>query len=613
MGWRSTPCRCRRAASIAIPVAGASYALNQVVDSSFGCRDGAGGTGIASCLDQSGHPSGASIDTSSTGAHTYTVTATSPDGLSGTASISYTVIGLPTPPVCSSAATRTPAGGGTVTVALSCSAPAGVAVSYRIVSGPSHGTLGAVDQTAGTVSYTSQPGFVGSDSFTFTASDAGGSSSVATASLTVPSYPAPVCANVAATTPAGGGTVSVSLACTGPVGTALSYAIDSVPAQGSLGPIDPSTGAIAYTSSQGFAGIDSFAYQATGPGGVSAPATATITIPVIRPLVTPVTTVTCSPAILAAKQQAICTATVTDPADSTVAAPAGHVLLSSPTGHFVSGGHCQLAATGSHAAACTLVFTATAAGTISITASYTGDPSHPPTAGSTTVASSPVAGHTAAVTASGGVVLIKEGSHYVALKGSTVSVPIGSTLDARKGQVTIATAADGLPASDPRHRLQTGTFSAGIFTIKQQAARRRNQTPPTEVLLQTPPHAIAKARCTRTGPPRKGVVRMLTAVVKGVYRIHGAASTATIHQGALTVTDRCDGTLTTLTKGHATITITNGRHRRHTITLTAGHSYLAQVRLFAAKQQAACHHPHLTLFAPTTPSSPLRWGATALT
>jgi hypothetical protein len=116
-----------------------------------------------------------------------------------------------------------------------------------------------------------------------------------------------------------------------------------------------------------------------------------------------------------------------------------------------------------------------------------------------------------------------------------------STLDARKGKVMIATAADGLPAGDPRHRLQTGTFSAGIFTIKQQAARRKYLTPPTDVLLQTPSHAITKARCTRTGPHRKGVVRMLNAVLTGVYRVHGTASTATIHQGVLTVEDAATG------------------------------------------------------------------------
>ena len=210
-------------------------------------------------------------------------------------------------------------------------------------------------------------------------------------------------------------------------------------------------------------------------------------------------------------------------------------------------------------------------------------PSPPTTPAAATV---PVAGQTAAATVSGGVVLIKTGTTYQPLTGAT-SVPIGSTIDARKGTVTITTAADSLPAGDPRHRLQTGTFSAGIFAIKQQAERHRDQVPPADVLLRTAPHAIAHARCTRTGPPTKGIVRMLHGVVKGAYRVLAGASTTALTHGTFTVQDRCDGTLTHLTRGHATVTITRGRHRHRTLRLSAGQSYLAKVRLFAAKQKAA--------------------------
>jgi hypothetical protein len=83
-------------ASIAAPAAGGVYAVGQVVDSSFVCSEGAGGPGIASCVDQSDRGSGAPIDTSSTGLHTLMVTASSKDGLTGSASVTYTVA---TPPV----------------------------------------------------------------------------------------------------------------------------------------------------------------------------------------------------------------------------------------------------------------------------------------------------------------------------------------------------------------------------------------------------------------------------------------------------------------------------------------------------------------------------------
>jgi hypothetical protein len=60
------------------PRSGATYTQGEAVGSSFSCSEGAGGPGIASCLDQNGHESGAAIDTSTAG--TMTVTAASSDG-----------------------------------------------------------------------------------------------------------------------------------------------------------------------------------------------------------------------------------------------------------------------------------------------------------------------------------------------------------------------------------------------------------------------------------------------------------------------------------------------------------------------------------------------------
>jgi hypothetical protein len=83
------------AASVSVPANGAVYAVGQVVDSSFTCSDGTGGPGISSCSDQDGHASGAALDTSAPGAHTFTVTARSADGQSSSASVTYAVAAPP--------------------------------------------------------------------------------------------------------------------------------------------------------------------------------------------------------------------------------------------------------------------------------------------------------------------------------------------------------------------------------------------------------------------------------------------------------------------------------------------------------------------------------------
>ncbi|MCB0877496.1 MAG: hypothetical protein KDC46_00745, partial [Thermoleophilia bacterium] len=102
----------------------------------------------------------------------------------GSATVQYTTVSPPAPS-CADGSVSVQAGS-SVAVSLACS---GVVSSRSIVSAPTSGSLGAIDQGAGTVTYTAPTGANGSDSFTFAASNAGGSSAAATISVTITAAP----------------------------------------------------------------------------------------------------------------------------------------------------------------------------------------------------------------------------------------------------------------------------------------------------------------------------------------------------------------------------------------------------------------------------------------
>jgi hypothetical protein len=171
------------------------------------------------------------------------------------------------------------------------------------------------------------------------------------------------------------------------------------------------------------------------------------------------------------------------------------------------------------------------------------------------------------------------GGGFVPLKG-VASVPVGSTVDARKGRLNLSAAANSRPVGDRRRRLQAATFGAGIFRIRQARERRgSSRRTPADALLRS--GRGEERRCTRDDSPRKGVVRSLTVDGKGYFRTVGGASVAVASNARWITSDRCNGTLTTVQRGRVSVV---GRDGGRAVTVRAGRSYLVRARLFAIEK-----------------------------
>jgi hypothetical protein len=318
--------------------------------------------------------------------------------------------------------------------------------------------------------------------------------------------------------------------------------------------------------------------------------------------------VLCAPGTVSAGASTTCTATVDAGADGSSTRATGSVAFSvngATTVH--GGGNCTLAPSGS-GAACAVTYTlgGDATGTYDVTATYAGDAHHPAASIPTSFAVTPVAGKAAnAAVVSGTVTIELPSGHSFAplidgraspvpgvispIKGATVAVPIGSTVDTTKGTLHLASAASyNTPAKGPP-ALQNATLSASIFTIEQMTAkqarshlkrgRRLFGIPPMNLHLRTPRGATAKARCHRSGAPGKGTVRAISGTAKGEFRTIGANSITTVESATWIVSDRCDGTLTEVGRGRATVTPIHPAHKHeHPVTITAGQGVLIKGR-----------------------------------
>lgn len=164
------------------------------------------------------------------------------------------------------------------------SAPPGLVLKVESVTQPSHGS--AQIGSAGFVVYTPAAGFVGTDNFTYTASDG---FETATANVTVTVLPAgsPTPQDDTASTPFNTPvTIAVLANDSDPQGFKLTVESTTTPAHGST-TVNPN-GTVTYTPQPTFAGNDAFSYTVSNGHGGTASATVTVTVqqpppPVARP------------------------------------------------------------------------------------------------------------------------------------------------------------------------------------------------------------------------------------------------------------------------------------------------------------------------------------------
>jgi hypothetical protein len=193
-------------------------------------------------------------------------------------------------------------------------------------------------------------------------------------------------------------------------------------------------------------------------------------------------------------------------------------------------------------------------------------PSSPATAGSGAAVAPPVLGQSVNVTVRSGKVTVKVpgAAGYVAL-GDLTSLPVGSILDTREGSVTLRSALPG-------GQTQSAIFHGGLFEVRQPAGAAGL----TELVLRGALTGCSSARARAAAASkrkRKPPRRLWGSDSRGKFRTRGGNSVATVRGTSWYVEDRCDGTLTRVSKGSVRV---YDRGRKRTVIVRAGHSYLAR-------------------------------------
>ncbi len=179
----------------------------------------------------------------------------------------------------------------------------------------------------------------------------------------------------------------------------------------------------------------------------------------------------------------------------------------------------------------------------------------------------PEIGKTAVAGVISGVVLVRvPGTSSLVPLGPSQNVPIGSTIDAQHGVVRLTTAVNAAG------KVQSATLWHGSFAVGQRPGAGM-----TTFTLPRPSGCAAVARHARSSVAStaraKAPPTLWAKDNHGQYSTRGQNSVATVRGTYWETTDRCDGTLTTVKQGLVSV---RDLHRRRSVLVGAGHSYLAK-------------------------------------
>jgi hypothetical protein len=181
-------------------------------------------------------------------------------------------------------------------------------------------------------------------------------------------------------------------------------------------------------------------------------------------------------------------------------------------------------------------------------------------------AATPELGHSIAVTRANGEVVVRiPGTAAPALLRNVASVPVDSIVDTRRGSVDLTTQLPG-------GATQTGSFHGGVFQVRQAAGANGL----TELVLRGAAPTCSRARARAAATVVKHPPRVLWGHDShGRFRTRASNAVITVRGTTWYVADRCDGTLTRVTKGSVAV---RDLHRHRTVVVRAGHRYLAKAR-----------------------------------